>query len=252
MPGSAPGPPRRSSRLRALLRGCDVSDFILDGYWDFNTALNAVGKHLFGDAWDWQEPAIPSVEDFISEQVSLADGVRLMKETAGPLDPWQLDSALDWLRQRLHAKTITIPRPSTDGRDRADPVFRMGKNGLLGQRGFVGKDRVHGKLGPAGGSITRAISGCVLFRIKDVEKELSPPAPAKRGRPPKSGSYEKSDIPWIEEMRRLIGNGDAKLVWEAAGAVAERAEGGGVLESRRKRLAKRYSEKYRHRVPGFH
>ena len=232
--------------------GCDVSDFILDGYWDFNTALNAVGKHLFGDAWDWQEPAIPSVEDFISEQVSLADGVRLMKETAGPLDPWQLDSALDWLRQRLHAKRLPSHVLAQTGEIEPIPFSEWGRTDFWDNADSSGRIEFMENWGPAGGSITRAISGCVLFRIKDVEKELSPPAPAKRGRPPKSGSYEKSDIPLIEEMRRLIGNGDAKLVWEAAGAVAERAEGGGVLESRRKRLAKRYSEKYRRRVPGFH
>ena len=47
----------------------------------------------------------------------------------------------------------------------------------------------------------------------------------RRGRKPGSGSLEHSDRPFLHEMHRLIENGSAKSPEDAAGQVAERAQG---------------------------
>jgi hypothetical protein len=64
------------------------------------------------------------------------------------------------------------------------------------------------------------------------------------GRPRGSGSYELADAPLIEEMRNAILNEPGLSPTAAALRFAVRAKGGGGSESRAKRLAERYSEKY--------
>jgi hypothetical protein len=65
-----------------------------------------------------------------------------------------------------------------------------------------------------------------------------------RGRPQGSGSLALSDEPLIAEMRSMIENDRALSPSAAAARVADRASGGGTLESKIKRLAGRYSEKF--------
>jgi hypothetical protein len=59
------------------------------------------------------------------------------------------------------------------------------------------------------------------------------------GRKPGSGSLEHSDRPFLREMCRLIENGSARSPEDAAGQVAQRAQGAS-FQSTRTRLAKRY------------
>ena len=64
------------------------------------------------------------------------------------------------------------------------------------------------------------------------------------GRPVGSGSFEATDEPLLEEMRAAILERTAHSPSAAAYQVAERADGAGTLESKVKRLARRYSEKF--------
>ena len=66
----------------------------------------------------------------------------------------------------------------------------------------------------------------------------SVPAPKRsRGRPPKSGSQEISDAPLVAELAKLVAVGEPK--GGAAMRVAERAGGGGTVESKARRLLRR-------------
>jgi hypothetical protein len=65
--------------------------------------------------------------------------------------------------------------------------------------------------------------------------EASEALPARR-RAPCGLDYSNSDAPLIKEMQRLITTGEARSNWDAALAVADRAEGGGNTESKAKRL----------------
>jgi hypothetical protein len=55
-------------------------------------------------------------------------------------------------------------------------------------------------------------------------------------------NYASTDASLIDEMHKLIAAGTATSPFDAARQVAERAEGGGTLESKVKRLVGRYSE----------
>jgi len=72
-------------------------------------------------------------------------------------------------------------------------------------------------------------------------------APIRRrsaGRPRGSGSHKEADMPLVDEMRQAM-VADAGLSCTAAALRhASRAAGGGTLESKAKRLAQRYSDKY--------
>ena len=58
-------------------------------------------------------------------------------------------------------------------------------------------------------------------------------------------SFADNDAPLLQRMRQLIEAGKAANTWEAAGLVASDARGRGTLESKQKRLARRFSELHR-------
>ncbi len=66
----------------------------------------------------------------------------------------------------------------------------------------------------------------------------------RRGRPPESGSLKPADAPLVEEMWRLIEADPTLAPTAAALRVVDRAAGAGTTDSKAKRLAQRYSEKY--------
>ena len=68
--------------------------------------------------------------------------------------------------------------------------------------------------------------------------------PKGRGRPPGSGSYESLDEPIVEQMRDALIKEPALSPTAAANRFADGAAGAGTVESKAKRLAKKYSEKY--------
>lgn len=63
-----------------------------------------------------------------------------------------------------------------------------------------------------------------------------------RGRPKGSGSYAEADAPLLAEMRQLIAGQEAFSPDGAAKMIAHKAKGGGTLDSRANRLARRYSQ----------
>ena len=65
------------------------------------------------------------------------------------------------------------------------------------------------------------------------------------GRPPGSGSFERSDLEQVQKMREGIENGLYSSIAAAARALAPRAAGHGTLSSKEKRLTNRYSDLYR-------
>jgi len=84
--------------------------------------------------------------------------------------------------------------------------------------------------------------------LTEADVAENPPSLVKaaaRGRPAGVGSLAGLDSPLIAEMHAWIGEGDGRSTFAAAQRVAERAAGGGTLESKVKRLAARYSEKFR-------
>jgi hypothetical protein len=63
----------------------------------------------------------------------------------------------------------------------------------------------------------------------------------RRGRPIGSGSYAEDDAPLLIEMQRLVDDGKALSAHQASLMVADRARGGGSLESKARRLRNAYS-----------
>jgi hypothetical protein len=61
-----------------------------------------------------------------------------------------------------------------------------------------------------------------------------------RGRKPGQGSYKALDAPLLVEMGQLLSEGKAASAEEAARQVASRAHGGGTVESKAERLARRF------------
>jgi hypothetical protein len=114
------------------------------------------------------------------------------------------------------------------------------KNDGVGATGVVTKlTRIH--LGD------RIRQGFALVNTRDLETIKLPPRPnviavpsKPKGRPRGAGSLAEADQPLLHEMRDLLKAGKAYSIWAAAGEVADCAEGGGTIESKRKRLAKRY------------
>lgn len=68
---------------------------------------------------------------------------------------------------------------------------------------------------------------------------------AARGRPAGVGGLAGLDSPLIAEMHAWIGQCEGRSIFAAAQRVADKAAGGGTFESKVKRLAARYSEKFR-------
>jgi hypothetical protein len=68
---------------------------------------------------------------------------------------------------------------------------------------------------------------------------------AEPRRKPRGFDYRASDAPLVERMRGMVGRGEAKDAWDAALQLAGSAAGHGEVESKAKRLHKRYSEHVR-------
>lgn len=228
-----------------------MSDFIPDGYYVFNAAVDAVGKRLYPDKWDWQEPeaqASPPVEDYITGNFGYGDALRrlgALKEAAGPSDPALLSRALDWLHQRLFkgGKGRLKSYVLTDTGD-LEPIPHAEWGSKKWDKA-VSSGRIDFIIGvsPLGsGVIPIKVSGRVVFRTKDVKSALG--KNKRRGPVKGTGSLEKADKPLIEKMHRLIINEDAKSVHDAANQVAGRAKGSGTIESRIKRLERRYRKHF--------
>jgi hypothetical protein len=64
------------------------------------------------------------------------------------------------------------------------------------------------------------------------------------GRPRGAGSYKRSDLALVEDMRRGIENEDYSSISAAARALAPKAAGHGTPSSKERRLINRYSELY--------
>jgi hypothetical protein len=77
-----------------------------------------------------------------------------------------------------------------------------------------------------------------------LQKTLGGKGTKRRGRTPGSGSYERADEPYLEEMHNKIESGSAKSPEDAAKTVAANAEGGGTEASKVTRLAKRYRKRF--------
>jgi hypothetical protein len=77
-----------------------------------------------------------------------------------------------------------------------------------------------------------------------------PPEPKSRGRKPGEGSYKEIDAPRLLEMRELLLKGRAASPEEAARHVASRAHGGGSVDSKAERLARRYRKDFADKSPG--
>jgi len=70
------------------------------------------------------------------------------------------------------------------------------------------------------------------------------------GRPVGSGSYKTLDLPIVEEMREAMLNDSSLSATAAARNLVDKIAGAGTPESKIKRLADRYSEKYGTEVAG--
>lgn len=76
-----------------------------------------------------------------------------------------------------------------------------------------------------------------------MKEEPQTGAAPKQGRKPKVGGYVVADQPLLEEMRRLILNGEASCAWDAAGKLVAEAKGASD-DAKKKRLSLKYNEKY--------
>ena len=70
------------------------------------------------------------------------------------------------------------------------------------------------------------------------------PAPARAKRKSNGLDYREADAPVVAEMRNMIDAGDARSPEDAALAVFDRAVGKAIRDSKVKRLARHYREKY--------
>lgn len=86
---------------------------------------------------------------------------------------------------------------------------------------------------PVGGEAERSAS-------LETGSNKPPEASKRRGRTPGSGVYAPLDAPLLVEMGRLLAERTALSVHRAARLVAERAHGGGTIDSRASRLARAY------------
>ena len=66
----------------------------------------------------------------------------------------------------------------------------------------------------------------------------------KQGRPKGSGGFAIQDEPLVEKMREMIASNPALTAFFAAGQLASEAAGNAGIETKQRRLADRYKEKY--------
>ena len=117
--------------------------------------------------------------------------------------------------------------------------------------------------GPTSTSLSRhpsrmvAIWTQLMFSIPDSANqgkaaELSEPAdprssavrPNRPGRKKGSGGYDSKDAPLLEEIHALVKKKKPVGLWDAALTVVDQAFGKGNMESKAKRLVKKYKEKH--------
>ena len=67
---------------------------------------------------------------------------------------------------------------------------------------------------------------------------------AKQGRPKGSGGFAMQDEPLLQKMSEMIAINPACTVFFAAGQLASEAAGNAGIETKQRRLAERYREKY--------
>ena len=90
----------------------------------------------------------------------------------------------------------------------------------------------------------------VFFKREGIEKILTQTwsddlsKPKGRGRPRGSGTYLTKDNPIIEGMRATISANPGMSASKAADKFVEDAAGDGTVESKKRRLMKRYKERY--------
>lgn len=94
-------------------------------------------------------------------------------------------------------------------------------------------------------SLDRYIGGSrpAVPAVNPLETGQSKPK-GRSGRQPGTGSWDAADKPLLEEMHRLIIGGRAKSAHDAAGKLADKAQGYSTPESKQTRLAKRYRKIY--------
>jgi hypothetical protein len=74
----------------------------------------------------------------------------------------------------------------------------------------------------------------------EVPYDHRPKSRRRPGRQKGEGSYATVDLPLLEAMKALISSGEAASAEEAARQIANKAHGGGTLESKAERLARRF------------
>jgi hypothetical protein len=88
-----------------------------------------------------------------------------------------------------------------------------------------------------GASVDGEAEGSAILEKGSTKK---PNTSKRRGRTPGAGSYAAVDAPLLAEMKQLLAEQKALSVHQAAKLVAERAHGGGTIDSRASRLARSY------------
>jgi hypothetical protein len=155
---------------------------------------------------------------------------------------WALEKALTWLEQGecLLTSGLVYPRLGISfNNDPTVPIF-VSEHDL--QR-LMAKQEVKQEVGPPPDPSSRGKPTSEA----DSSKKISPIEVATqfggkrpRGRQKGQGSFESLDLPLLQEMKRLISSGAAASAEEAARSVAPKAHGGGSLESKAERLARRF------------
>jgi hypothetical protein len=149
--------------------------------------------------------------------------------------------ANQFFREKLAAEEVIafVQHPDTreqmplrgPGWQAAEPSMLRG---MLDDHGGTGDNPAHPDATIAGQKCS------VFFQTDDFDKWLKSTFGGARGRPFGSG-WLSSDQPLLREMARLIATGKASSPYNAAHQVASKAAGGGTLESRVRRLERRYS-----------
>jgi hypothetical protein len=80
----------------------------------------------------------------------------------------------------------------------------------------------------------------VFFSADDFNKWMTKKFPRGVGRPRGSGSWDLADQPLLREMQELIVTGKASSPFNAANQVVQKAAGSGTIESKIRRLERRY------------
>lgn len=138
-------------------------------------------------------------------------------------------AVMDWIAQRAADGVLVTKARSADGWLWSIPSHIWNVDALWDER-FIGCSAVHAGQQQA-----------LFFTRESLNDCLKAIAAQKQGG---KLSLADADAPLIEDMRRLILAGGASSVPDAALAFAEKADGKGTVQSKAKRLERRYGEKY--------